>query len=384
MLKTLGNIVGAAIVAGLLTTSTYAQEEPIKLGIVLSTSGPVGFLGAAEENALDMLVHQVNEEGGINGRQIEMIAYNDNSDAAQANTFTQRLVNSDEVDLIIGGTISPIAMAMIPIVERGGVPYISVGGSLAIVDPVKKWVFKTPHTDRQVAQRMLMDLQDQGSQKIGVLFENSGFGQSGLKELKAYAGEYGVEIVAEEQFGTSDTDTTPQLTKIRDTAGVQAVVIFAGAGAPPAIATKSYANLGMKLPLYLPHSAVSPEYLALTAGAAEGARMPTALFVVRDAVPEDSAQKTIIEKFYTDYEERYGVVPPPFAANTYDAGLIAIDALKRTTSLDKAAIRDAIEETKDLVGLQGVFTMSPEDHHGLPFTSLKMFVVEDNQFKLLD
>jgi branched-chain amino acid transport system substrate-binding protein len=370
-----------AVVAGLTFNSALAAD-PIKIGTLFSTTGPVGFIGDPEQKAVELLAKQVNASGGINGRTIELVSYDDASDPARTSTLTKRLIESDKVDLLIGGTITPLSMAMIPTVERAKIPYISVGGGLPIVDPVKKWVFKTPHTDRQVAMRLLQDMKERGHTKVGLISETSGFGQSGRKEILDHAANYGITIVADEKYGPKDTDVTPQLTALKGAGGVQAVLIFSGAGTSPSMAVKNYKRLGIKLPLYLPHAVVNQEFLKLTGSASEGARMPTAIFVVPEAVPDSDPQKPVIDVFYSGYEKTFHEKPSPFAGNSYDAMLIAIDAIKRARSTDKAKVRQAIEETNNLPGLNGVFTMSPTDHHGLKVESLRMHVVKDGKFVL--
>ncbi|MCA6107021.1 ABC transporter substrate-binding protein [Bradyrhizobium cenepequi] len=371
-------LVAAVIAASPLPAS--AAEDPIKIGLLLSTTGVVGFIGDPEQKAVELYIRKINDAGGVLGRRIELVSYDDASEPARASTMTKRLIESDHVDLIIGGTVTPSAMAMIPLAERAEIPYISVGGGLAIVVPVKKWVFKTPHTDRQVAKRILQDMKQQGYSRIGLLSETAGFGQSGRKEIMEAAPEYGISIVADEKYGPKDTDVTPQLTTIKDAPGVQAILIFCGAGTSPSMAVKNYARLDIKLPLFLPHAVVNQEFLKLTGAASEGVRTPTAIFVVPDMVPANDLQKKVIDDFYNSYRDAYHETASPFAGNSYDAAVIAVDAIRRAGTTDKAKMRQAIEETKNLPGLNGVFTMSPTDHQGLAIESLRMYVVKNNKF----
>lgn len=376
ILKTL--LAAAAMAA--ISHGASAAEDPIKIGVLLSTTGAVGFIGDPEQKAVELYVKKINDTGGVLGRKIELVSYDDASEPARSSSLTKRLIESDHVDLIIGGTVTPTAMATIPLVERAEVPYISVGGGLTIVDPVKKWVFKTPHTDRQVAKRILQDMKDKGHTKVGLLSETGGFGQSGRKEILENAASYGITIVADEKYGPKDTDVTPQLTTIKNAPGIDALLIFCGAGTSPAMAVKNYARLDIKLPLYLPHAVVNQEFLNLTGSASEGARMPTAIFVVPDGVPATDPQKPVIDAFYKGYKETYNETASPFAGNSYDAIAIAVDALRRAGTTDKAKVRQAIEETHGLPGLNGVFTMSATDHLGLPLESLRMHVVKDGKF----
>ena len=132
---------------------------------------------------------------------------------------------------------------------------------MVVIDPVKKWVFKTPHTDRMAAEKVFEDMKKRGISKVGLLSETSGFGASGRKETQTVAAKYGITLVADETYGPKDTDITAQLTRIKSTPGVQAVFVF-GLGQGPAVVTKNYGQLAMAaLPMYQSHGVASDEYL---------------------------------------------------------------------------------------------------------------------------
>ncbi|MDB6000515.1 MAG: amino acid/amide transporter substrate-binding protein family [Rhizobacter sp.] len=371
----------ALAAACVMPFAAHAQTaEPIKIGAVLSTTGPVGFIGDPQQKVLELHVKRLNDAGGLLGRQVKLIVYDDQSDANNANTFAKRLIDSDKVDAMIGGTVSPSALAMIPHAERSGVPFVSTGGSAAIVEPVKKWVFKTPPTDRMVAERILLDMKAHGITRIGLLSDTSGFGQSGKKEVDASAGANGITVVVQETFGPKDTDVTPQLTKIRNAVNLQAVLVFTGAGSSPALAAKNYAQIGLKLPLYMPHAAVNQELIKLAGAAAEGIRMPTAPFVVPDVMADADPQKAVAQLYYSSYKEAFKADASPFGANAYDALILITDAIKRAGSTDKAKVRDALEQSKNVVGLNGVFSMTAANHNGLTPDALRMVEVQGGKF----
>ncbi|TXT36997.1 MAG: branched-chain amino acid transport system substrate-binding protein, partial [Comamonadaceae bacterium] len=227
-----------------LCALTALAADPIKIGSVLSVTGPAAFLGDPELKTLQMYVEDINKKGGVLGRQIQLVHYDDGSDAGKANGFAKRLIDDDKVDVIVGGTTTGGTMSMAPLVEKAGIPFISLAGAVVIVEPVKKWIFKTPHTDRMAAEKVLDDMKKRGLTKLALLSETSGFGQSGKKETEAVVGKYGITLVANETYGPKDTDISPQLTKIRNTAGVQAVFVF-GLGQGPAIVTKNSKQRGM-------------------------------------------------------------------------------------------------------------------------------------------
>lgn len=371
---------GAACLAAV---AAHAQGEPIRIGAVLSATGPVGFIGDPQQKTLELHVKRLNEQGGVLGRKVALNVYDDQSDPNNANTFAKRLIESDKVDVLLGGTVTPSALAMVPYAERAGVPFVSTGGSLLLVDPVKKWVFKTPHSDRMVAERILQDMKERGITRIALLSETSGFGQSGRKEVNAAAKNFGITVVGEESYGPKDTDITPQFTRLRSLQDAQAMLIFCGAGTSPAVAIKNYAQIGMKLPVYMPHAAVNQEFIKLGGPATEGVRMPTTGFVVPEALPANDPQKAPSLDYYKTYKEAYKTDASPFGGNIADALAIAVDAIKRAGSTDRAKVRDAIEATRGLVGLNGIFNMSPTDHNGLKTDSLRIIEVRNGRFELV-
>src|SRR5450830_839937 len=269
-LKTIA--LGAALALG--TLSAFAAD-PIKIGSVLSVTGPAAFLGDPELKTLQLYVEELNKKGGVLGRQLQLVHYDDGSDANKANGFAKRLIDDDKVDILVGGTTTGSTMSMVPLAEKASIPFISLAGAVVIVEPVKKWVFKTPHTDRMAAEKVFEDMKKRGLTKVALLSETSGFGQSGRKETQTVAAKYGITLVADETYGPKDTDITAQLTRIKSTPGVQAVFVF-GLGQGPAVVTKNYGQLAMAaLPMYQSHGVASDEYLKLSGKAAEGVRLPT-------------------------------------------------------------------------------------------------------------
>jgi branched-chain amino acid transport system substrate-binding protein len=257
----------AVAAASLALTATAWAQSTIKIGSVLSVTGPAAFLGDPELKTLQLYIDKVNGDGGVLGRKLELVYYDDGSDASKANGFAKRLIDDDKVDIIIGGTTTGSTMAMVPLVEKAQLPFISLAGAVVVIEPTKKWVFKTPHTDRMAAEKVFGDMKKRGLTKVGLLSETSGFGQSGRKETQAVAGKYGITLVADETYGPKDTDVTAQLTKIKNTPGIQAVLVF-GLGQGPAVVTKNYAQLGMgNLSLYQSHGVASDEYIKLAGSA---------------------------------------------------------------------------------------------------------------------
>jgi branched-chain amino acid transport system substrate-binding protein len=357
--------------------------DPIRIGSFLSVTGPASFLGDPEQKTLEMYVEKINKEGGILGRQLQLVIYDDGGDAGKANTFVKRLIDDDKVDFIIGGSTTATTMAGVQIVEEEKIPFINMAGAVIAVEPVKKWVFKTPHTDRMACEKIFEDLKKRNLLKIGLISGNAGFGKSMRDQCVGVAPKYGVQVLAEESYGAKDTDMTPQLTKIRNAPGLQAVV-NADFGQGPAIVTRNYRQLGIQLPFYQSHGVASKEYIELAGPAADGVRLPAAALLVADKLPEGDKQKPVVKGYSDAYKARWKSDVSTFGGHAYDALFIAIDALKRAGSADKAKLRDAIEQTRGYIGTGGVVTMSPQDHMGLDLTAFRMLEIKGGDWTLVD
>ncbi len=378
--------IGKALVAGVLFVagaSAAQAEDPIKIGAVLSVTGPASYLGDPELKTLETYVKKINDEGGVLGRKLQLVHYDDGTQAAKANSFAKRLIESDRVDALIGGTTTGATMAMVPLAEKAEVPFVSLAGAIVVIDPVKKWVFKTPHTDRMAAEKVFEDMKKRGITKVGLLSDTGGFGQSGYKEAKQVVGNYGITLVAEETYNPSDTDMTAQLTKINGAPGVEAVFVF-GFGQGAAIVTRNYGQLNMRIPLYQSHGVASNEFVTLSGKSAEGVRMPTPALLVADTLPADDPQKSTVVSYNETYRNIYKSDPSTFGGYAYDALALIVDAMKRAGSTDKAKVRDALEQTGGFVGTTGVFNMSPTDHMGLDLSAFRMAEVRNGTWKLLD
>ena len=272
------------VALGAISLSAPASAE-IRLGASVSATGPAAFLGDPEAKTIEMLVEQMNEAGGINGEKIELFLYDDGGDPNKARTFATRLVEDDEVVAIIGGSTTGTTMSILSVAEDEEIPFISLAGAIQIIDPVRAFVFKTPHTDRMACAKIFTDMAARGLIKIGLIAGTDGFGASMQAQCQEIAPEHGIEIIAEETYGPQDADMTPQLTKIAKTEGVQAI-LNPGFGQGPAIVTRNKAQLGIELPLYQSHGVASDGFIKLAGSeAAEGVRLPGTALLIADILP---------------------------------------------------------------------------------------------------
>jgi branched-chain amino acid transport system substrate-binding protein len=375
---------GLAAVAATFTllSSAAVAQEPIKIGTFLAVTGPAAFLGDPEQKTLELYVGKINAAGGVLGRKLQLVSYDSAGDAEKARTFAKRLIEQDKVDMIVGGTSTGETMAVIPLVEAAQIPFISLAGAIVIVEPVKKWVFKMPHSDRMACEKIFIDMQSRKISKIALISGPGGFDKGMRAECLKLNAKYGIEVVADETYGGGDTDMTAQLTKIKNTAGVQAV-LNPGFGQGPAIVTKNYGQLGIAMPLYQSHGVASKEFIKLAGAAAEGVRLPGAALLVAETLPANDPQKPVAVSYVREYESRFKSDISTFGGHAYDGLMIAVDAIKRAGGTDKAKVRDAIEATRGYVGVDGTYNMSPTDHMGLDLSAFRMLEVKGGNWTLV-
>lgn len=379
--KFLGAAGAVLCTAATLATTQAAAADPIKIGAVLAVTGPVAYIGDPEAKTLEMLVEQLNAKGGLLGRPVKLIVYDDGGDAAAARGHAVRLVENDKVDAIIGASTSGSSLAMVPVAGRGETPMISLAGAEGIVVPVKKWAFKTPQTDRMMVLRVFEDLKARGLTKIALITGADGFGKSGHDITVDIAAANGISILLDEVFFPKDVDMGAQLAKIRANTDVQAVFVI-GAGPGPAILTKNYRQLGMTLPLYQSHGVASQSFLDMAGTAAEGVRLPASAMLVAEDLPAYDGQRPVSLQYIQTFQAKYGKVPSPFGGYAYDAFHLLVDAIRRANSVDHVMVREALESTRNLPGTGGVFNMSAEDHLGLDQTAFRIAEAKGGVWRL--
>jgi branched-chain amino acid transport system substrate-binding protein len=370
----------AAALIGLAVSATGGSAAAqVKVGAVLSASGPASFLGDPEKKTLDMYVDDINSKGGINGQKLQLVVYDDGGDANAARTFATRLIEEDKIVAMVGGSTTGTTLAMIPVFEDAQVPFISLAGAVQIIEPVRKWVFKTPHTDRMACEKIFDDLKRRKLTTIALISGTDAFGKSMRDQCVAVAPKAGITIAHEESYGPGDSDMTPQLTKIKATAGIQAVVC-AGFSQGPAIVTRNYRQLGIEYPLYQSHGVASKQFISLAGAAANGVRLPAAALLVASKLPESDRQKPVVVGYQTMFETKTGQPVSTFGGHAYDGLMILVDAAKRAGSFDSGKLRDEIERTHNYVGTGGVVNMSPSDHLGLDLSAFRLLEIKDGDW----
>jgi len=369
------------LVVSIFFTSCQAKEtETIKIGAILAVTGGASFLGSPEAKTIEMLAEQINADGGINGRQIELIIKDSAANPEKAISFAKQLIEEEKVIAIVGPSTSGETMQIKDLCESYKTPLVSCAAAEAIVNPVASYVFKTPQKDSYVAELIFRTMNEMGITRIGIVAANSGFGNAGKGQLEKYAPQYGIEIAAAETYDRAATDLTAVLTKIK-AQDVQAVVNWSIVPAQ-AIVPKNMKQLGMDIPLFQSHGFGNIQYVIAAGEAAEGIIFPAGRLLVADELSDANPQKATLVAYKNDYETRYNEPVSTFGGHAYDAFMVVVEAVKTADSPSREDVRNAIETLTGFPGTGGVFNYSKEDHNGLGMDSLEILTVKDGAFAL--
>jgi len=384
MKKILLLVAGACWLAAQLSVprcSAAEEPKPIKIGAIFSVTGPASFLGAPEAKTARMFVDKINASGGVLGQKLELIIKDSSGSPEKAVSFAKQLIEEDKVLAIIGPSTSGEAMQIKKLCEENQMILVSCAAADAIVNPLAKYVFKTPQKDSQAATWIYRTMKEKSITKIAVLTGNDGFGASGKKQLEELAKTEGIEIVANEVYDKQATDLTDILTKVKGTPGVQAVVNWSIVPAQSIVA-KNMKQLGMNIPLFQSHGFGNRRYVEQAGVAAEGILFPAGRLLVVDELADSHPQKKLLATYKKDYEAAYKEDVSTFGGHAYDAVLIVTEALKKAGTTDRAKVRDAIEGLQGLVGTAGIYNFSATDHTGLDLNAFEMLTVKDGKFTI--
>ncbi len=365
----------------LLLQPALAAPKPVKIGAIFSVTGPAAFLGAPEAKTAKMIVDRINAQGGVNGQKLELIIKDSAGSPEKAVSFAKQLIEEEEVLAIIGPSTSGETMAIKRLCEENRMILVSCAAAEVIVNPVAKYVFKTPQKDSQAVTWIFRTMKEKGISKIAVLSGNDGFGAAGKKQLEEMAKGEGMQILVNEVYDKQATDLTDVLTKVKGTPGVQAVVNWSIVPAQSIVA-KNMKQLGLDVPLFQSHGFANRKYVEQAGVAAEGTLFPAGQLMVIDELPDNHPQKKILAAYKKDYEAMYKEDVSAFGGYAYDAVLIVSEGLRKAGAPDRAKVRDQIENMKGLVGISGVFNFSPADHTGLTLDAFEMLVVKDGKFSI--
>lgn len=375
-------VVSAAGCGGAKST-TSGGSETYKVGAILSLTGTYASLGVSEKNALDIEVKRINDEGGINGKQIELIIEDDGTDEAKAVAAASKLIGQDNVIAILGASGTGQSMAIRSEIDRAGIPQISMAGGTAITATFDPLVFQTPWSNTLVVPFVLKRVADDGHKTIAVISDSGGYGKDGHAVIVAEAAKAGLEIVVDQTFNPGDTDFSAQLTKVKSS-NADAVLLWT-AGKEGASIVRGASDLGLKQPMYGGSGQAKTEFVQGAGPAAEGFVFGTGKSLEPANWGPDSEEFKVVNGFAERYKAAYGQNPDIFAGHAFDALSILTDALKRSDGdTSPQALTAAVEKTSGLIGFGGTFTFSPTDHNGLGSDDLAFYEVASGSWTAVE
>jgi branched-chain amino acid transport system substrate-binding protein len=363
----------------LFVAAPMAMAKTIKIGAILAETGP-SFLGVPEANTLRMLTEELNSRGGLNGDKVELIIKDSGGNPEKAISFAKQLIEEDKVFAIIGPSTSGETMKIKNIMEEAKTPLISCAAAEVIVNPVAKYVFKTPQKDSHAVKKIYMEMNKMGISNIAVVAGNTGFGKAGKKQLLNIAPEFGINVVISEVYDKKATDLSAVVAKLMAHKEIQAIVNWSIVPAQ-SIIIKNIRQAGWNVPIFQSHGFGNIKFVQTAGAAAEGTIFPAGRLLVADVLPDDHPQKEVLVKYKHDYENKFKDNVSTFGGHAYDSFKILCRAISEVGA-DKEKVRTAIENMKNFVGTGGVFNFSPTDHNGLDLDSFEMMTVKNGKFAL--
>ena len=377
-------IVRGALAASLLLAAVQAAAQ-VKIGVIASATGPTAVVGIPQKNTAALLPKKIGD------LSIEYIVYDDASDSTQTVMTVRKLLSEQKIDALIGPSGSPNAVGVIQFVSETGTPMLAPVGTTAVVLPMddkKRWVFKTTQNDSLISDALIGHMVKKGVKTVGFIGFNDPYGENWHQVFSAQAQKAGIQLVANERYLRSDTSVTGQVAKIM--AAKPDAVLVGAAGGPTVLPQTSLVDAGYKGRIYQTHGAAAPDFLRLGGAKVEGTVLAASLMLVLPEIADSVASKKVATEYIAAYEKAFGSKPATFGANVYDAGLLLQRAIpeaakkaKPGTPEFRAALRDALEQTKDLVGTQGVYNMTAADHSGFDERGRVLITVQDGGWRLL-
>jgi branched-chain amino acid transport system substrate-binding protein len=370
--------------ACLVGLATYAQAD-VTVGVSLSATGPAASLGIPERNSIALLPTK------IGGEKVNFIVLDDGSDTTTAVKNARKLTSEDHVDVLVGSTITPNSLAMIDVAAESETPMISMAASARIVEPMdakRHWVFKTPQNDAEMAAAIAEHMAAHGLKTVAFIGFADAYGEGWYNEFVKAAEANKLKIVANERFNRQDTSVTGQVLKM--IAAKPDCILVAGAGTPAALPQVALKEKGYKGQIYQTHGVANNDFLRVGGKDVEGTYLPAGPVLVAGQLPDSNPVKRSALAYVKAYEAAQGVGSvSTFGAHAWDAGMllesaipVALKHAKPGTKEFRAALRDALEQAKNVAGAHGIFNMSASNHSGLDQRSRVMVRIEGGAWKL--
>jgi branched-chain amino acid transport system substrate-binding protein len=376
MKSRIGLTVGIA--AALAASGALAD---ITIGVSIGYTGPQASLGVHYKNAFDLMPKT------LGGEPVKFIVLDNASDVTNAAKNGRRLVTEDKVDVLMGSNGVPQTLALAQIATESHTPMLALSPVNLPADNVY-WTFIVPQPTELMMDAVAKDMKKHNIKTVAYIGFSDGWGDIVLKATESHAAAAGYKIVTNERYARNDTSVVGQVLKI--IAANPDAVMVGGSGTGGALPQIALRERGYKGPIYHNHGTVNAEFIKIGGKSVEGAIAPTGPIVVADELPAGYPTKAIGEDFMKRYEATFHLGRNAFAGYSYDAVLLvdaaAQVALKKArpgTPEFRAALRDALENVKNVVGTHAVYTMTPANHNGMDERARVLVEVKDGQWRLM-
>ncbi len=364
---------------------SFAAFGQVKVGLMVSATGPTSAIGIPQKNTGDLLPRKVGDA------TVEYIQLEDGGDSTRAVQNVKKLIQDNNIDALIGPSTTPNALAILDFIAEAKVPMMATVGTSSVVEPLdakKRWVFKTTQNDDIIASALLAHMTKNGVKTIGFIGFNDPYGENWYKVFVPMAEKAGISIVANERYARNDQSTTGQVLKLM--AAKPDAVLIAAVGGPAVLPQATLFDQGYKGRIYQTHAVATDDFIKLGKEKVEGTVLAAGPMLVIDEIPASNPTKKVALAYIAAYEKQFGTKPATFGANTWDGGILleraiptALKAGKPGTEAFRSALRDAVEKEREVVGTQGVFNMSATNHNGMDDRARVLIVVKDGKFRLL-
>ena len=357
----------------------------IKIGLMVSATGPTSAIGIPQKNTGALLPTKIGDA------TIEYIQLDDGGDTTRAVQNAKKLIQESNIDAMIGPSTTPNALAILPVIAEAKVPLMATVGTQSVVEPLdanRRWVFKTTQNDDLIAVALLGHMVKNNVKTVGFIGLNDPYGENWYKVFNELGSKAGVSIVGSERYARQDQSVTGQTLKL--ISAKPDAILVAGVGGPGVLPQATLRDQGYRGPIYQTHGIASDDFIRLGGAKVEGTILAAGPMLVIDEIPDSNPIKAVSMRYIQAYEKMYGSRPATFGANTYDSGLIlqhaipeALKKAKPGTEAFRVALRDALENSGNVVGAQGVFNMTPTNHNGMDKRARVLVTVKDGKFRYL-
>lgn len=368
-----------------LAFSCVVAQAQVKAGLVLSATGSAAALGGPMKDAVEILPRTVG------GQKIDWIVLDDGSDGTQAAADGRKLIVENDVDVLIGATIAPTSLPLVDIAAEAQRPLLSPTATAAVIEPMdakRRWVFKIVPNDRIMARATAEHMAKAGIKTLGFIGFNDAYGDGWFVEMQKAAAANGIQIIAREAYARTDTSVAGQVLKLVGAA--PDAILIAASGTPAVLPQKSIRERGYTQPIYQTQGVVTPAFIQLGGKDVEGTVLAAGPFAVMNQLAPDDPIKISAEKYAQAFQERFKRPALIFGAHLWDAATIldravpvALKQGQPGSAPFRVALRDAIEELKDLPLINGIASYSPTDHNGYDARAGVLMKIEGGKFVLL-